>query len=175
MLNIFNKYYVPNSNANIINKYYKQSSIIASKFDKFLQYIINMIKFLKTKNFDSYYIELNKFNTYRRTNISYLDIKELKLISQLIDIITNFVTTIDSMISQITSLEIRLSQKCKDEMYTSLHNAKVIKQDTGLKLEYLQYLLLFDINESNGLFIETYLNVARNLLISNNNNLVRNF
>jgi hypothetical protein len=44
-------------------------------------------------------------------------------------------------------------------------------QDTDLKLEYLQYLITFDINESNGIFLEDKLEIAKKILKDNNYNL----
>jgi hypothetical protein len=43
--------------------------------------------------------------------------------------------------------------------------------DTDLKLEYLQYLISFDINETNGEFLEEKLEIARIILQNNNNKL----
>ena len=43
--------------------------------------------------------------------------------------------------------------------------------DTDLKLEYLQYLISFDINETNGEFVEEKLEIARIILQNNNNKL----
>jgi hypothetical protein len=40
--------------------------------------------------------------------------------------------------------------------------------NTDLKLEYLQYLILYDINETNGEFLEDKLNLAREILKNNN-------
>jgi hypothetical protein len=40
--------------------------------------------------------------------------------------------------------------------------------NTDLKLEYLQYMILYDINESNGEFLEDKLNLAREILKNNN-------
>jgi hypothetical protein len=45
------------------------------------------------------------------------------------------------------------------------------KFDTDLKLEYLQYLITFDINESNGIFLDDKLEISKNILKENNNNL----
>jgi len=44
-------------------------------------------------------------------------------------------------------------------------------QSTDLKLEYLQYLITFDINESNGIFLEDKLEIAKKILKDNNYNL----
>ena len=44
-------------------------------------------------------------------------------------------------------------------------------QNTDLKLEYLQYLIIFDINESNGIFLEDKLEIAKKILKDNNYNL----
>lgn len=44
-------------------------------------------------------------------------------------------------------------------------------QNTDLKLEYLQYLITFDINESNGIFLEDKLEIAKQILKDNNYNL----
>jgi len=44
-------------------------------------------------------------------------------------------------------------------------------QNTDLKLEYLQYLITFDINESNGIFLEDKLEIAKKILKDNNYNL----
>ena len=52
----------------------------------------------------------------------------------------------------------------------SLQNTDSL-QDTDLKLEYLQYLITFDINESNGIFLEDKLEIAKKILKDNNYNL----
>jgi hypothetical protein len=46
-----------------------------------------------------------------------------------------------------------------------------IPNNTDLKLEYLQYLITFDINESNGIFLEDKLEIAKKILKDNNYNL----
>ena len=51
---------------------------------------------------------------------------------------------------------------------------KIINQDTSLKLVYLQYLLMFNINSSNGIFLDSNLQKAQRVLDLNNGKLVTN-
>ncbi len=53
-----------------------------------------------------------------------------------------------------------------DNIETNLSN-EAINNNTDLKLEYLQYMILFDINESNGEFLEDKLEIAREILKNN--------
>ena len=156
---MYKYYYLNNNNINIV----------------FLKYINNLITSINSNNDDLFFDILNDFNFYKLNHKSYISILELKLMSSLVEIITNYFTTINSLNNQITSLERRLLQKHCNEGNTSLYNYKNINQDTLLKKEYIQYLLLFDLKKSNGVFIETYLNIARDLLSKNNNELIREF
>lgn len=53
-----------------------------------------------------------------------------------------------------------------DDIETNL-TKEAKNNNTDLKLEYLQYLILFDINESNGEFLEDKLETAREILKNN--------
>jgi hypothetical protein len=48
-----------------------------------------------------------------------------------------------------------------------LQDVKQVSQDSSIKLVYLQYLLLYDISLTNGIFIDQYLAEAQNVLDKN--------
>ena len=143
-----------------------------SQFDAFITILFNL---LIKHNIDGFNQELKLFNRYRIRNYDYLNIFEQNVIAKLIDNISNYIASVDSMNNQIVILEQNLLRKTYSEQFTVIANTKYIEQNTKLKLEYIQYMLLFDLNESNGVFIDEYINVAKDLLRINNNVLTYNF
>ena len=53
-------------------------------------------------------------------------------------------------------------------------SSKIITQDTKIKLVYVQYLLMYNISSTNGIFITEYLNNAQRLLNINKGKIVTN-
>jgi hypothetical protein len=100
--------------------------------------------------------QTNKVITYSIDNLYILNIINIDLNNQLKQL-ENACTT---------------NSNNKLEVNTTSQN---ISQNTSIKLVYLQYLLMYDINETNGIFIDVYLQNATQVLNNNNGELVYNY
>jgi len=93
--------------------------------------------------------------------------------------ISNFIETSTDLNKEISVLNIVIDD-LKDQIQYCQYNdhttkptngvnliTKTIEQDSGIKLVYLQYLLLYDINLTNGIFMDIYLQEAQQILDEN--------
>lgn len=159
------KSYFSNNSSTNNNKFYTEA-----------QKILNILKLDLTDidNYKNYNNGVVKYNNLKLHYPIYKKSTDLNIISQLINYINFYVENIKNLNNQLTSLEQKLSdmESSNSYIYTSSYN---INQNTSLKLEYVQYLLLFDINASNGVFLKSHLDIAKHLLSINNNRLQRTF
>ena len=96
--------------------------------------------------------------------------------SQLSDLVNNYININIDLQKQINNLENALVIITnKNNLANVVINTKNIEQDTSIKLEYLQYLIMFDISASNGLFLPANLEIAKEVLKNNGNRLQYNF
>jgi hypothetical protein len=93
--------------------------------------------------------------------------------------INNFIETSTDLNKEISVLNIVIDdlkdqlQYCQTDDHTTKLQTDVnlitttIEQDSSIKLVYLQYLLLYDINLTNGIFMDIYLQEAQQILDDN--------
>ena len=132
------KTFYPNNRNTIISKPNEQQ--FTNSFHRILETIINKDQ----ENFNKEINTLNKIKIYQKNNN-----------------ITPLIKIFEIIKSNLNELNIENIEK-------SLTNDVVNNNNTDLKLEYLQYMITFDINESNGEFLEDKLEIAREILKNNN-------
>lgn len=133
--------------------------------DLFLKEIIILIKLYLLNDITGFNLAYSStFENLKTSNSSYTLDKYASSLVDLIDIIYSLIAVNADLKKQITILE-------NEEL--ALFNQSVnitsvsLSQNTSLKMEYLQYLLLYDINLTNGMFIDSYLEVAKQVLTDN--------
>lgn len=85
----------------------------------------------------------------------------LNIMVQLVDTVRNLRELVVDLKTQVAAIF-----HTDDKQRLLMTETKII-QDTNIKLEYLQYLLMFDIKISNGLFLQANLEAAREVLRTN--------
>lgn len=130
-------------------------------------------------------ILIDKYNTSEDNftgefNGPYLALKQLYpnykqkedslVITSLTDIIYSLLLVKNDLKTQINNLENANNDNYKFPKL-KLNNEYEIKQNTSLKLVYLQYLLLYDLSLTDGIFIDAYLDEAKKVLEQNGGSL----
>jgi len=149
-----------------------------------LNYLFNaevtkIISYYKNNSIDKFNETIIKYNKLKKSFSTYALITELSLEAQLVELLRNNMTTVTDLQQQIIKLESSL-ETCMNKENTMYQKGlltntdKQLTQDTSIKLEYLQYLLMYDINATNGLFLPAQLDIAAANLKRNNGNLVYN-
>lgn len=160
-------------NKNIKN-YYKVLTLMSNSSSLSTNYLFNkevekIISVLMDNNISAFLLEVCKFNNLKRQLPNYIFITELLLMSELIDLIRNYISTNIDLNNQITNLE-TLNMNCgngQNGIGKFKLNDTSIQQNVSLKLEYIQYLIMFDITATGGNFVEANLELARTTLINN--------
>lgn len=159
---------LPLSSNNIFNKQIQKFIILLANNDS----TTNTPKKIN----DLFLKEVLNLNILKKQLPNYSFVTELLLMTQLINIINNYINITNDLSSQINNLEDAITFAAnRNDTSNYIVNKKVLVQDTMLNLEYVQYLIMFDIQQSNGLFLENNLIIAREVLKNNGNRLQYNF
>jgi hypothetical protein len=158
-MNRTKRYYNSISNTNIF-------TVESSTTILFNQYILNILDAIWLQDYVKFYVEIDKLNELKAQYPNYKYTDSLNIMVQLVDIVRNFREQIVDLKSQLNNLEETLANDTKCGTKISMPETQII-QDTSIKLEYMQYLLMFDINESRGIFLEANLERAREVLKEN--------
>ena len=158
-MNRTKRYYNSISNTNIF-------TVESSTTILFNEYILNILDAVWMQDYNKFYIEIDKLNELKAQYPNYKYTDSLNIMVQLVDIVRNFREQIVDLKLQLQNLEETLSNNIKTNSRISMPETQII-QDTSIKLEYMQYLLMFDINESRGIFLEANLERAREVLREN--------
>ena len=158
-MNRTKRYYNSISNTNIF-------SVESSTTILFNEYILNILDAIWLQDYVKFYVEIDKLNELKAQYPNYKYTDSLNIMVQLVDIVRNFREQIVDLKSQLNNLEETLANDTKCGTKISMPETQII-QDTSIKLEYMQYLLMFDINESRGIFLEANLERAREVLREN--------
>jgi hypothetical protein len=158
-MNRTKRYYNSISNTNIF-------TVESSTTILFNEYILNILDAVWIQDYNKFYIEIDKLNELKAQYPNYKYTDSLNIMVQLVDIVRNFREQIVDLKLQLQNLEETLSNNIKTNSRISMPETQII-QDTSIKLEYMQYLLMFDINESRGIFLEANLERAREVLREN--------
>lgn len=117
------------------------------------------------QNINSYINEIN--NNYTKLKNQYPNYKLEDgsiVISSMSEIIYSLLLVKQDLQNQITVLENLEKYNTPD---LKLQETKQLTQNSSIKLVYLQYLLLYDISLTNGIFIDIYLSEAQKVLDQN--------
>lgn len=147
-------------------KVYEPSTITSTfnkPFDDSAKILIDDYRKRMRSSFNEDYLD---FDGLKRDNPKYVDVPELIIISDLVDIVNVLYNNNDELLTQKEDLEELLQQKCNCNDRIGMSNLN-LEQDTSIDLVYLQYLLLFDISETGGVFIESNLKIAQNVIDNN--------
>lgn len=158
-MNRTKRYYNSISNTNIF-------TVESSTTILFNEYILNILDAIWLQDYVKFYVEIDKLSELKAQYPNYKYTDSLNIMVQLVDIVRNFREQIVDLKSQLNNLEETLSNDTKCGTKISMPETQII-QDTSIKLEYMQYLLMFDINESRGIFLEANLERAREVLKEN--------
>lgn len=158
-MNRTKRYYNSISNTNIF-------SVESSTTILFNEYILNILDAIWLQDYVKFYVEIDKLNELKAQYPNYKYTDSLNIMVQLVDIVRNFREQIVDFKSQLNNLEETLANDTKCGTKISMPETQII-QDTSIKLEYMQYLLMFDINETRGIFLEANLERAREVLKEN--------
>ena len=162
MYHITKKYYPNNCSNNCSN-----NNTHDTPFLKQVKLLISLYYKYNIQNFNNQYIKFyQSFNLYpnNKHNPSYI------IIIRLLQIINNLYNLVTNLKDQISSYENDINPIYNNNNM-ELQKLDIV-QNTSIDLVYMQYLLLFDIEETNGLFLENNLNIARQVLANNNRKLV---
>ncbi len=151
--------------------YYKknvyQPNTINSKFNKsFDDAATTLIDDYKKRKLPSFNDDYVDFDGLKKDNPTYVDVPRLIIISDLVDIVNVLYNNNVDLATQNENLEEILKQKCNCNDTIGVSNLS-LEQDTSIELVYLQYLLLFDISETGGVFIDSNLKIAQNVIDNN--------
>lgn len=158
---------------NVTKKYYSNgfnncsnscSDTLSNPFLNQANLLLSLYYKHNVKEFNCNYIKFNKLLT-QYPNYKY--VSYLNIIAQLLQII-NILYNLDiNLKQQILIYEEELTNRY-DRQNGVISGQKLdIVQDASIDLVYIQYLLLFDIEETGGLFIESNLIIARQVLEDN--------
>lgn len=144
------------SNDNMSNPFFNQANLLLSLYYKH-----------DIKAFNCNYIKFNKlliqYPNYKYNSSQKIIVKLL----QIVNILYNLDVDLKEQLNFCENDMIHLYDRNIGVECQKLD----IVQNTSIDLAYLQYLLLYDIEETNGLFIESNLIIARQVLADNNGKL----
>ena len=146
------QYYISSDNSNTVNTnaFVAEGLILLNNYNKSIDSYINEI--------NTNYTNLkNQYPNYRLEDGSLV-------ISSFAEIVYSLLLVKKDLENQISILE--NIEKPQIE-HVGLQVTKPIEQNSSIKLVYLQYLLLFDISLTNGIFIDQYLQEAQQVLDKN--------
>jgi hypothetical protein len=158
-MNRTKRYYNSIANTNIF-------TVESSTTILFNEYILKILDAIWLQDYVKFYVEIDKLNELKAQYPNYRYTDSLNIMVQLVDIVRNFREQIVDLKSQLQNLEETLANDTKCGTKISMPETQII-QDTSIKLEYMQYLLMFDINETRGIFLEANLERAREVLKEN--------
>jgi hypothetical protein len=158
-MNKTKRYYNSISNNNI-------NTVESSTTILFNEYILNILNAIWLQDYDKFYQEIDKLNELKAQYPNYKYTDSLNIMVELVDLVRNFREQIVDLKSQLLNLEETLSNDIKCATKINMPETQII-QNTSIKLEYMQYLLMFDINESRGIFLQANLERAREVLKEN--------
>jgi hypothetical protein len=158
-MNKTKRYYNSISNTNI-------NTVESSTTILFNEYILNILDAIWLQDYVKFYVEIEKLNGLKAQYPNYKYTDSLNIMVELVDLVRNFREQIVDLKSQLQNLEDTLANDIKQGSKIIMPETQII-QDTSIKLEYMQYLLMFDINESRGIFLQANLERAREVLKEN--------
>ena len=166
------KVYFPNVASSSSYSPYNNKSIICSSDNLFIQIANNFAKYYTSNNITNYINLLPKLISLQKSNPNYKNNAIALTISSLIDCLSSMININIDLNNQLLFLENNDLFIIKKPQIV-IQN-QTINQNTSIKLIYMQYLLMYDISASNGIFIDKYLSNAQNVLNFNNGFLVTN-
>jgi hypothetical protein len=164
-MNRTKRYYDSVSNTNIF-------VVESSTMQLFNEYIFGILDAIWLNDYDKFAVEVEKLNGLKGEYPNYKLTDSLNIMVQLVDTVRNFREQIVDLKLQLANLEEVLANQFNQNTKLQMPETQIV-QDTTIKLEYMQYLLMFDISESRGIFLEANLERARQVLQENGYRLKR--
>jgi hypothetical protein len=124
-----------------------------------------LLDLYQNNDIPGYFAELPTYEQLKISNPTYNLNNTSNAVVQLIDIVTSLLIVKEDLENQIYILE--NEELCHMGSGKLTLGSVTINQNSALKLEYLQYLLMYDISLTNGIFMDSYLEEARRVLESN--------
>jgi hypothetical protein len=135
--------------------------------------VTKLLILYSTNNISGFTKELEILVNLEIANPAYKFNDICKNLVKLIYVINSLIVANDDLKIQIKNLE---TAQYNDLMSSKMMLTELsITQSAGIKLVYLQYLIMYDIKLTNGLFIQAYLDEAQQVLTDNGNVLQYNF
>lgn len=106
------------------------------------------------------------FENLKKTYPQYPYDAGAKIIVDFVDALYNTLLVNEQLDDEIIVLQKELAEKCSHNQIT-VREVKTLEQSTSIKMVYLQYMLLFDLSLTNGVFVDKYLEEARIILEKN--------
>jgi len=141
---------------------YNNSSSLTYSDTLFVNIAISLITVYNKNNMNSYNKCLDNLRLLQKSNPNYKN-------SIISNTVSNLITALNNMLNVNTDLNKQLIFLENNDLYIINNDrinisSKIITQDTKIKLVYVQYLLMYNISSTNGIFITEYLNNAQRLL-----------
>jgi hypothetical protein len=160
-----------NTAVQLINSLYNlftQSRFIINgvMVDPFIYEASILLHYYDTNNSTLFHNEIDTTYSKLKLTTNYINNVISHTAVQLIDGVNTLFITNHDLQEQLGILEEELIIKLNSKQIAI--DSLFVVQNTNFKLLYLQYLLMYDIKLTNGLFIDTYLNNAQKVLDSNN-------
>jgi hypothetical protein len=128
---------------------------------------IKLLELYAKKCVSDYFTEIEtNFRQLKNTYPQYKYDDGANVISSFADAVYNLLTVNDALNDEIEMLRSKITTICNKEKI-NIKEAEHISQSASIKLVYLQYLLLYDLSLTNGIFIDVYLKEAEKMLQSN--------
>ena len=170
--NMTKRYYTNIPSTTCYSPYNMTNSTGNGNDSPFINIANTFVKYYTSNNIINFTNLIPKLTILEKTYPNYKNNKISSTIVNLIDSLTSLLNVNMDLKKQLEFLENHdLCERKKDSIF---FNDQIIKQNVGINLVYTQYLLMYNISATNGIFTEEYLNNARELLNSNNGKLVTN-
>jgi len=151
---------------------FNNKSIICPSDNLFITLASNFANYYITNNFTNFNNLLPKLTTLQQTYPNYKESTISATVVNLINCLSAMININNNLNDQLLFLENNNLYIIKQPQIVVQN--QIINQNANIKLVYMQYLLMYDITASNGIFLDTYLANAQKVLNYNRGKIVSN-
>lgn len=167
------------NNNSLLKRYYITSNTIGTSAGltfspEFISKGKLIIQYYTTNSLIDFNNNVLDYNELKIKYPSYISDPYLNIISQLVDIVNVLYNSNIDLKTQNFNLENALKNSkctCGGERLGTSSKYSIV-QDTTIDIVYLQYLLIYSLTDSNGIFIPSRLETARQILSNNGGKLL---